>query len=736
MANLQLFVNTSAQTLAQALVRSVTDMTPVGLPQLVLGDNRTYELYLVDGLGNYATFSGNASYIPYIAIGQCGYPTGGTFTLTFSGFTTSALAWNASPATIQAALQALTSIGANNCTVAGVAGEWMTVTFIGALANAAQPAITTTTTLLTPASTITDYIVVTGGGGLNCVQLLSYALNPISFANTWSTITNGWTGQLSTATLAVIETFAAAGGNLNETFQITIADPSGNFLTYLQAPVVIDCTIINPSSFAGNYSVPLATQAALNAAVLGLNNFTREALTSSATGNTNISPATTSRHHTAVVTVTGTAGTRTLSVITSNSPNAGDTVLIVLLPGATSGVIIEVHNATSGGTLLTSYTTDTASQLQTIVLGYSGSAWQLESDSTQMLPKSGNLAGIASPITARANLKTLFSRVVAETVSFTAATSDDGTLFQITATGGAVVATIPAASTAGAGFMIGLMKMDSTANQITTSPTTVAIGSAGQVIVLVSNGTAWNPVLQYNAGSTPPTLAETVLNFSFITDIGGSTATSLNGQPTAAGALPSECMVMISYSGIPQFWQLQPSTASTGSGVQRPTDFNASTNAQVWFLISEASTALLRYTQVSDITNITIPANTTTTVLAALNFTVTNPAAQLEVLMQLGGFIVNSTASLYDTPSASLRVLIDATTTYFVSYYRGVAYVAASTQNLFMPLIGGAVNIGVLTAGVHTIAVQVYATEAGLFNCRPTSSPNYEFLNIQLMQRS
>lgn len=59
--------------------------------------------------------------------------TGGTFTLTFSGQTTSAIAWNASAATVQTALQALSSIGSGNATVTGSAGGPYTVTFVGDL---------------------------------------------------------------------------------------------------------------------------------------------------------------------------------------------------------------------------------------------------------------------------------------------------------------------------------------------------------------------------------------------------------------------------------------------------------------------------------------------------------------------------------------------------------------------------------------------------------------------------
>ncbi|QJW98452.1 RHS repeat-associated core domain-containing protein [Frigoriglobus tundricola] len=72
-----------------------------------------------------------------------GSPTGGTFTLTFGGQTTSAIAYNASAATVQTALQALTSVGSGNVTVsAAPSGSGWEVWFTGTLASSYQTAIT------------------------------------------------------------------------------------------------------------------------------------------------------------------------------------------------------------------------------------------------------------------------------------------------------------------------------------------------------------------------------------------------------------------------------------------------------------------------------------------------------------------------------------------------------------------------------------------------------------------
>ena len=73
--------------------------------------------------------------------------TGGTYTLSFGGQTTSALAFNASASTIQTALRGLSSIGGTNVAVTG-SGPY-TITFSGSLANTDVALITADSTSLT-----------------------------------------------------------------------------------------------------------------------------------------------------------------------------------------------------------------------------------------------------------------------------------------------------------------------------------------------------------------------------------------------------------------------------------------------------------------------------------------------------------------------------------------------------------------------------------------------------------
>lgn len=76
-----------------------------------------------------------------------GAPTGGTFTLSFNGAETSALAHNVASADVQTALRALATIGSTGVTVTGIAGGPYTVTFTGALAAENVPLLVASSSL-------------------------------------------------------------------------------------------------------------------------------------------------------------------------------------------------------------------------------------------------------------------------------------------------------------------------------------------------------------------------------------------------------------------------------------------------------------------------------------------------------------------------------------------------------------------------------------------------------------
>ncbi|MFG2540668.1 hypothetical protein ACGFU4_36060 [Streptomyces sp. NPDC048511] len=110
-------------------------------------------------------------YEPYAAVTNevqtltvTGGPTGGTFTITFSGQTTAALAYNATAAQVQTALEALSNIAPGDVTVTGAAGGPWTLTWGGAQLgeNVAQP---TTTESFTGGTTPDITVATTTAGG-------------------------------------------------------------------------------------------------------------------------------------------------------------------------------------------------------------------------------------------------------------------------------------------------------------------------------------------------------------------------------------------------------------------------------------------------------------------------------------------------------------------------------------------------------------------------------------------
>lgn len=85
------------------------------------------------------------------------YPRG-SFFLTFGGQTTVPLSTESTNNIVQAALQALSSIGAGNCTVTGPQGGPYVVTFAGALAGSIQAAIVATGTALSTTPDLSKHV--------------------------------------------------------------------------------------------------------------------------------------------------------------------------------------------------------------------------------------------------------------------------------------------------------------------------------------------------------------------------------------------------------------------------------------------------------------------------------------------------------------------------------------------------------------------------------------------------
>lgn len=115
--------------------------------------------------GLWAPYAGEASEVQAVTI--TGTPTGGTFTLTLAGETTAGIAYNATAAAVQAALEALPSLAAGDVTVTGGPGPATpyVVTFGGNLAGSNVAQMTTSGAGLTGGTTPASAVATTTAGG-------------------------------------------------------------------------------------------------------------------------------------------------------------------------------------------------------------------------------------------------------------------------------------------------------------------------------------------------------------------------------------------------------------------------------------------------------------------------------------------------------------------------------------------------------------------------------------------
>lgn len=114
----------------------------------------------VTSTGLYGPYGGNASEVQTITVDA----TGGTFTITFNGETTTAIAEAATAATVQAAMEVLSSIDPGDVTVTGDAGGPFTFTFAGQYLGENVPVMTTNAGSLTGGAGTAVVATTTAGG--------------------------------------------------------------------------------------------------------------------------------------------------------------------------------------------------------------------------------------------------------------------------------------------------------------------------------------------------------------------------------------------------------------------------------------------------------------------------------------------------------------------------------------------------------------------------------------------
>lgn len=119
----------------------------------------------VTATGRYGPYGGRAAEVQTATI--TGTPTGGTYTLTFDGETTAAIAYNAAASAVQTALEALANINSGDVVCAGGPhpGTAVTVTFGGQYLGLNVPQMTAASGSLTGGTSPTVTVTTTTAGG-------------------------------------------------------------------------------------------------------------------------------------------------------------------------------------------------------------------------------------------------------------------------------------------------------------------------------------------------------------------------------------------------------------------------------------------------------------------------------------------------------------------------------------------------------------------------------------------
>jgi hypothetical protein len=152
--------------------------------------------------------------------------TGGTFTLTYGGQTTSAIAYNALGSAVQTAFTALSNVGTGNVTVTGSAGGPYTITFIESLGNQAVTAVT-------GAGSLT--------GGTNTVTIAQTTAGVNVPAGTFKPYASGNTDGSQTAkAISVYDIATDSNGNISLGSSSASLPPIADGLTTTTAPVYVN----------------------------------------------------------------------------------------------------------------------------------------------------------------------------------------------------------------------------------------------------------------------------------------------------------------------------------------------------------------------------------------------------------------------------------------------------------------------------------------------------------------
>ena len=220
-----IYINTDKGSIESAPVAGVNRPSArVPLREIVAGTTETYNLYLVKSDGTYDSRSGSGAVSVNVAIGQRAQTaTSGNFTITDSSGTSAEISATASAQAVEDVLNAMNSgTGAESglCDVQKLgSGIWLATW----RENGVRTVLTGASVDLTPESVVVPSISVTGDASSKCQQLIEVNRQPAIFQDTWSTITNGFSGTLDADVGRIVQAMSD-GQSIEFYFEVRIDD--------------------------------------------------------------------------------------------------------------------------------------------------------------------------------------------------------------------------------------------------------------------------------------------------------------------------------------------------------------------------------------------------------------------------------------------------------------------------------------------------------------------------------
>ena len=350
------------------LVRSATSTVPALLPVAYQGDTLNLTLRFLQATGTtppYTDIDYSGAAV-LVAAGEIGTkPTEGFFTITDTSASqvTSQLAYNATAAQVQTAIQAALTTNWSSATVLGANGGPYTITNGS---NGVQTALIGTPVSLSPVSSVPITTLQAGTDTLPQMEYVQLSVNPVALQDTWtaSFSPDVLTGTLSLATSG-IEALIGENPFVCTSFSIQVTPSGENAFTAYQGNFTIENDLIvgAPSAPAPSVSYYTTTEsdARYNSGVYVERNNT---------GDTDLS-----------VSLDGVGARNVIYLLTDNESGTAD---FTFDNGTFDGQTVKVKTATSLNTV--SYSDNVSISGVTSIYAGSSLTFAWDADNTVWIP--------------------------------------------------------------------------------------------------------------------------------------------------------------------------------------------------------------------------------------------------------------------------------------------------------------------------------------------------------------